>query len=357
MVEINDYPWQQSLWQQLLKLKERLPSALLLHGAAGTGSEKLAERFAKALLCEQQTIDGHACGKCVSCHWFSQNNHPDYYLLTPESMQAELLEQADNQAESSALESQTEPANNSKRTAKASREIKIDQIRRLLDWIYLPAHRGGARVVLIYPAQAMNLFAANALLKILEEAPKQILFLLVADHAEELLPTILSRCQKWALGLPDQTQALRWLQDQGIENAELWLAEQGGSPILAFNAAQTNHFKDLQKIFAWLACPEKELLSTMVAALLEKSARYVVSLLQKWVYDLFCCYTTNSVRYYPQQLEMIQKCLADLRFGSLLEFLKYLQQCHALVDHPLSEKLFVEDLLLRYQTIFGSKIK
>ena len=84
------YPWQASAWTQLQQMRERMPHAILFHGPAGTGKADFLEAFAQALLCENVSADGHACGECASCGWFAQHNHPDYRRVRPEALEDEL---------------------------------------------------------------------------------------------------------------------------------------------------------------------------------------------------------------------------------------------------------------------------
>src|SRR5690606_27063109 len=112
-----------------------------------------------------------------------------------------------------------------KKAAKTpSKEIKIDQIRALADFMNISTHRQGMRVILLYPAEALNTAAANALLKTLEEPPPNTMFLLVSNSLDRLLPTILSRCRKFALTMPGKDEALQWLNEQGVADADAWLA-------------------------------------------------------------------------------------------------------------------------------------
>ncbi|HEY1149607.1 MAG TPA: DNA polymerase III subunit delta', partial [Pseudoduganella sp.] len=152
------YPWQQEAWQQLQTLRQRMPHAILFHGAAGIGKADFIEQFAQALLCESVLPDGHACGQCASCGWFGQQNHPDYRRIRPESMEDEV---ADGE----------EGAEDKKKSKTPSKEIKIEQIRSLADFMNISTHRQGLRVVVLYPAEALNMPASNALLKTLEEPP------------------------------------------------------------------------------------------------------------------------------------------------------------------------------------------
>jgi DNA polymerase-3 subunit delta' len=108
-------------------------------------------------------------------------------------------------------------AREAKKSAKSktpSKDIKIEQIRNLADFMNISTHRQGLRVVVLYPAEALNTPASNALLKTLEEPPPGTLFLLASNSLDRLLPTILSRCRKFALPMPSHEQALTWLKAQ-----------------------------------------------------------------------------------------------------------------------------------------------
>jgi DNA polymerase-3 subunit delta' len=83
------YPWQEQAWTQLQQMRVRLPHAILFYGPAGIGKADFIEAFAQSLLCENVRPDGHACGECASCGWFSQGNHPDYRRVRPEAMEDE----------------------------------------------------------------------------------------------------------------------------------------------------------------------------------------------------------------------------------------------------------------------------
>ncbi|MEA3129658.1 MAG: polymerase subunit delta, partial [Paraburkholderia sp.] len=168
------YPWQADDWNRLQQLRGHWPHALLLHGQAGIGKLRFAQHLAQGLLCEAQQPNGEPCGACVACNWFTQGNHPDYRIVVPEALAAEagLGNAADEKAEKA-------DGDEGKKTRAPSKEIKIEQIRGLLDFVGVGSHRGGARVVVLYPAEALNLAAANALLKTLEEPPAGVVFLMV----------------------------------------------------------------------------------------------------------------------------------------------------------------------------------
>ncbi len=203
------YPWQTQAWQALESLHDRWPHALLIHGQAGIGKTAFARRVAKALLCEAAAAETRPCGHCVACNWFEQGNHPDFRAVVPESLASTLpgADAANGDADGTekSADKRGDKSGDKGDAAKSkvpSKEIKIEQIRSLLSFCSIGAHRGGRRVVLLFPAEAMNAAASNALLKTLEEPPDGIVFVLVTSRIERLLPTIISRCRQWPLATP-----------------------------------------------------------------------------------------------------------------------------------------------------------
>lgn len=202
------YPWQYENWQHLLQSEKqgRLSQALLLEGPRGMGKEDFARAFSAYLLCEhpQET----ACQHCRSCTWFKAGTHPDYFYLAPEGV---------------------------------ARQIKIDQIRAMLDKISETAHReGGRQVVLLSPVESMNRAAANALLKTLEEPPGPVYFLLVCHQGLTLPATIRSRCQPLFFWVQEESLALSWLTER-TQNAETSLVAwrlSAGAPLQALNCVE-----------------------------------------------------------------------------------------------------------------------
>jgi DNA polymerase III subunit delta' len=154
----------------------RMPHALLIHEAPGTGGEWLATWAAALVLCER----GQAtpCGECAACRRVAALSHPDVTRLRPQE---------------------------------DSRQIRIEQVRELSAELALTSHAGGYKVGIISPADALNRFAANALLKTLEEPPPRTLLILVATEPSRLPPTVLSRCQRLRIRAPERAESVAWL--------------------------------------------------------------------------------------------------------------------------------------------------
>ena len=266
-----------------------MPNALLLRGPQGVGKFDFALALTRSLLCQMPAADGHACGVCAGCNWFSQGNHPDYRLLTP--------------AQDSAA-SEDEPAVPVKSTKKS--QISVNQIRYLGSFLELSSHRGGGRrIVLIHPAEGLNAASANALLKMLEEPPPDVIFMLISSQPQKLLPTILSRCQKIDMPSPEKALALRWLQEKGVQNAEYFLGYASGAPLSALSDAEEGGMKrtDAEKMLARGAQLDPFAAAALMVA---QGMEAAISILQKWIYDLTACRLANEIRYHERYIAALQ---------------------------------------------------
>ncbi len=329
------YPWHKLEWTALLERKGQLHHALLLRGVQGIGKLAFAESLARALLCESPEADGSACGRCTACLWMGQGSHPDFRRLEPESL------------------AETNEAETAEKKEKASSQIPVEQVRGLADFINVSTHRGGARVVLIHPAESLNANAANALLKSLEEPSPRTHFLLVTHRWHQLLPTIKSRCQLIALPLPEAAAASAWLKQQGVGNPEIALAQAGGAPLLA--AAYDDSYWQLRAAFL-KAIGGRSLDALAVAEQLRDHApALIVGLLQKWAYDLVNHKVTGAVRYNPDFATAIAAATARIDPLEATRFLRHVVRLQRIVAHPLNARLFFEELLLSYASLLRGR--
>ena len=341
MERLTPLPWQEALWRQVATA-ERLPHALLLHGARGIGKRHFAHALAHALLCESPDREGNSCGQCPSCHLLAAENHPDLRWLIPEIDQP----QREDAEETDVAPTPTKPT-------KASREIRIDQVRAITDFLMLAAHRGGRRIVVLAPAESLNGPAANALLKLLEEPPPGAMFLAVTDEVDAVLPTVRSRCVLLRAPVPSREAALAWLRGQGIADAEDVLAEAGGAPM---ELAQPDE-DDARRLAPELKSRLLELLAKggrlsppeIVAAVpKDTSLGEAIRLFQRWGWDLLAERTAARVRYYPKQQKALAAVARECDLERLLGWLGELANAQATADHPLNTRLAVEGLLMGY---------
>ncbi|MDE1184341.1 DNA polymerase III subunit delta' [Paraburkholderia sp.] len=342
------YPWQADDWSRLQQLRGHWPHALLLYGQAGIGKLRFAQHLAQGLLCEAGLPDGQPCGACKACTWFAQGNHPDYRIVVPEALAAEagLNAAADEKADKA-------DADDAKKTRAPSKEIKIEQVRGLLDFVGVGSHRGGARVVVLYPAEALNVAAANALLKTLEEPPAGVVFLMVSARIDRLLPTIISRCRKWPMALPEPESAVQWLAKQGVADAPALLAEAGGAPLAALALASDDNraLRDwtLKQLAAGAACDA----FACGEALQKLPVPLVLGWLQRWLYDLLAQRTAGAPRYFPQAATSLARCAEKLDANAFNRFSKTVTRQRAVENHPLNARLVFEELFIGYRDLFA----
>jgi len=337
------YPWQSDDWQRLQQLRAHWPHALLLHGEAGIGKLHFAQHLAQGLLCETPAANGEPCGTCPACLWFSQGNHPDYRAVLPEALAG--LAGDDASADKA-------DDGDSKKTRAPSKEIKIEQVRALLDFCGVGSHRGGLRVVLLYPAEALNVAAANALLKTLEEPPSGVVFLLVSARIDRLLPTIISRCRQWPMSVPNASDARAWLASQGVDDAAGLLAEAGGAPLAALALASDEHRALRDFTLAQLAAGPNCDAFACGENLQKLPVPMVLGWLQRWLYDLLAQRTAGRPRYFPGAGKTLARCAQSADPAALARYIKTVTRQRAVENHPLNARLVFEELFLAYRGIF-----
>lgn len=329
------FPWQESAWKAWGRVRERLPHAVLVQAAEGLGEFEFVQGVARSLLCEKPVPDGRGCGACSACLWFSQGNHPDFRLLVPESLAPEPREEGAEAA----------------RKEKRSEQIRIEQVRELADFLSVGTHRAGWRVILVYPAEAMNPNTQNALLKSLEEPPPATVFLLATTRPDALLATVRSRCSRFTIPSPEIGQVVRWLKEEGVREPEATLAAAGGAPLAALKAAQTEG--DRLAFIEGLQTPGFDPIA--LAETVQRVPLWdLVGWLQRWSYDLLLARVAGRIRYHLGRESVIVETSLRCEAAAVAGYLRRLAGARALARHPLNAKLFVEDLLLGYQRLIAT---
>ena len=277
------YPWQDGLWQQLAGRTQHA-HAYLLHGPAGIGKRALAERLMASLLCLAPTA-ANACGECKSCLLLNAGSHPDNYILEPEE---------------------------------ADKAIKVDQVRDLVSFVVQTSQMGGRKVVLIEPVESMNINAANALLKSLEEPSGDTVLLLVSHQPSRLLPTIKSRCVQQACPLPSEAMSLQWLAqalpDSTDEERGELLTLAAGSPL----AAVSLQAQGVREQRALVVDGVKKLLKQQQSPTQLAEGWNTIPLLL--LFDWFCDWSSLILRYQLTEDE------AGLGLADMRKVIQYLAQ-------------------------------
>lgn len=280
------FEWFKDHWKDFcLRLENgKLPHAFILTGQEGIGIEELALALGQYLLC-LSPMDGVACNRCRGCQLLQAETHPDLKLVEPEER---------------------------------GKAIKVDQIRDIATFVDKTAQQGGRKVIFISPADAMNINAANALLKNLEEPAGDTVFILVSHHAHRVLPTIRSRCAAITLFPPAHDLAIEWLKSVGVEEPDTYLSEASGAPLLAKQWLDEGEFETRMGIIDDLIALAERQVEPMVVA-------------KRW-----------SSREPEQVLSPMLLCLESILKGSLAqgEIPKHYQAVKQALSHCSDALLF-----------------
>jgi DNA polymerase III subunit delta' len=315
--------------------------AWLLHGPSGLGQYELALSLAQAWLCEapgKQPMDA-ACGQCPSCHMIATRAHTDLVVLMPETLMIEhgwpLSEKAQKEIDD--------------KSRKPSREIRVDAMRDTIEFAQLTSGRGRSKAVLVYPAERMNIATANALLKTLEEPNGDVKFALASEAAHQLLPTIRSRCQSFALRWPSDDEALAWLRLQDgaakLDDAALrtLLAAAGGRPLDA------THLLAAGASIRWAKLP-KALVQGAAVAFDDWSPKTLLDALQKLCHDLWAVKLGAQPRFFSAP--DLPKPPPARALSVWSEQLKTLARS---IEHTWKAELLMEDLVSQAKIALNSR--
>lgn len=249
-------PWLETAGRQLRDQyrQQRLPHGLLIVGGSGLGADKLIQWLEGVLLCQHP--DRAPCGQCHSCNLRLAGNHGDLLHLQPEGK---------------------------------GQQIKVGAVRELVSFSQGKAQYSQNQVVLVQQAERLNLAAANALLKVLEEPPAGTYLLLQSAEPARLLPTIRSRLQWFRCPAPPAAEGQSWLEGQGVEQAaaELALALADHQPCNALMLATEDFMSRRQRCLDLLRgqierpSPNLEVLT----GLLEPEPVQVLSIWRPWLAD------------------------------------------------------------------------
>lgn len=317
------FPWQMSQWQQLISCQKdnRLPHALLLMGAEGLGKKHFALHLVEALLCNQS---GAPCGQCHTCHLLRAQSHPDFLRIEPE---------------------------------KPGQMIKIDQIREATQFLTETALKGVLRIVLIDPAQAMNIYSANALLKTLEEPAPNTFIILISSSSARLPATIVSRCQKIIFQKPSRDEACRWLQNNLTENSidlNLLLNICDGAPLKVKEYLANGCFALRQELYQGLAdlIIHRSSPSKLAQQFQESDLQTLFNLILIWLQDLLALKLTDSsiaLINFDFQNTLVKLSQA-ISCDKLFNYLEDVKKNYAFIKSSLNlnRQLVLEDLFIRW---------
>ncbi len=332
-------PW---LQRQLQAALGQRGHALLLAGPSGLGQYDLALALARGWLCEHPSAQG-ACGVCGSCHAIDVRTHADLCVLLPETLSLELGWPLDEATQKKLDDKERKP----------SKLIRVEAARGAVSFTQFTRARGSTKVVLVYPAERMNVESANTLLKTLEEPNGVVRLVLATEAADQLLPTIRSRCQTHPMVWPNQDEAVAWLLEQvnldgkssaTLEQARVWLQAAGGRPDDALDWARSG--LDAQ---AWLALPQA-LARSDWSLLVSWPAGRQLAVLQKLCHDLMAHASGAAPRYFPAS-----HLPPAPPWSVLAQWSKELLDTARSVEHPFNAGLMQEAWAARTRQVLAGQ--
>ncbi len=327
MSRCSPYPWQEELWQGLIRRLRsgRLPHALLLTGIAGLGKRHFADSFSRAMLCDTPREDGTACGRCRGCLLLDAGSHPDYLRVEPEE---------------------------------EGKGIGIDPVRQLATFQSLKSQYGRQRVIQLQPADRLNTHAANALLKTLEEPAGNTVLILTTDRVTALLPTIRSRCQQVIFRPLSEPSAgvLSWLQAQlhSTEIApEVLLQMSAGAPLKALSLCNDGELALRQELFDEFQAMEQNRLSPLKLA--ERWLEAGTWRVLPWLY--FCLADMVQLKMVPNASRLtnpmwrddLQALAEKVDLAFLQALLGLVQERIGLLRGQVNQQVILEELLLAWK--------
>ena len=317
-IEPEALSWQIPLVERLVALKrqQRLPHALMIELETQVDSRSFGWYLVTALLCEDQQTS-KPCLKCPACQLMQANNYPDFTFTT--------LEEND-------------------KTHKLNKDIKIDQIRRLIHQLALTDSRQAGKYALIYPAEKMNQSSANSLLKTLEEPSANSTLILLTHNPGRLPVTIRSRCQRWPLNNPDDAAARAWMLDSGMpkEHLDAYLELAHADAQLALELMQQD-FAPQHLTFRRLL---DDFLQNRIAA-----AAVVQGAGINEPAKLRLLVKTELVRLIYQQLQQQLTTTVKQQLAGLLELIQDNEHYLRIEDNNLNLQIQLEDLLISMKRV------
>jgi len=313
----DSLPWVREIQLRLraARTARRLPPALLLTSPAGLGADQLAGWIAALALCESQS--GAPCGVCPSCVLLRAGNHPDAYVVR-------LLEDA--------------------------QQIKVDQIRELIEALSLSSYRGGFKVALIEDAETMNVNGANAFLKTLEEPAGQTMLILVAKPSHRLPATVASRCQRVSLRVPPRAEALAWLEARApqVSSWDAALSLAGGAPLLALDLPQegiASLDQEMREALKRLASDSVDVTS-LADAWAKSDWQLKLVWLENWITRRVQADLGSANSLQSAEPVRLPAALLKAKIRALFELLDSSRELRRLASTGLNQQLALESLLL-----------
>ncbi len=319
ILSADSLPWLNSAQQRLRAAfaAQRLPHSLLLLSAPGLGAEQLANWITALALCE--STGRRPCGVCASCQLLRSDSHPDSHVV---------------------------------RVEEDAQQIKVDQVRGLIESLALKSYRGGYKVGVIEGAELLNANGANAFLKTLEEPTANTVLVLIARPTHRLPATIASRCLRLSLAPPPSAAAIAWLEAHaGASVPRSWeaaLALAGGAPLLALEldaAGVAVLDAEMQGSLRQLAAGSVDV-TLLAERWMQSDAGLRLAWLENWITRRVHESIGGGTSHQSAEPVRLPAALLKPKIRALFELLDAARELRRLASTGMNQQLALEALLL-----------
>jgi DNA polymerase III subunit delta' len=321
ILSADSLPWLHASQQRLRAAYEagRLPHSLLLLSAPGLGAEQLADWATALALCDSP--DPRPCDACASCRLLRSDTHPDTHIV---------------------------------RLEEDASQIKVDQVRELIDSLTLKSYRGGYKVGVIEGAEALNVNGANAFLKTLEEPAANTLLIMIATPNHRLPATIASRCLRLSLRPPSTQVAVEWLRSKSpaVKQWGAALALAGGAPLLALQldaAGLAALDADMHQSVAELANASVDV-TLLAERWLRSNPGVRITWLENWITQRVHALLGMPTSQQTAEPVRLPAALLKPKIRALFELLDAARDTRRLASTGMNQQLALEALLVSGRT-------
>ena len=318
------YPWQKNVWDTLSSRFPEIGHGLLFYGKKGCGKEEFTQQFLAWVLCLNRHESNQPCGICGSCQWLKSDTHPNYVYISTDD-------------------------DNKKQNAK----IKIDKIRDLLPFVQQTVD--GWRVIVIEPAEALNIASSNALLKTLEEPGERVVIILLAEHYLKLPATIRSRLQHFALDRISPEQAETYLEqnlpDLDSAKKQLLLNLSNQMPLQAIALASQEWVEKRQEFLQdWLKLVMQKNMPLAIATKWNKALGFseFLTMFEYLLSDVICTKMDQNIKNNDLDLKLLSE---QYSLETLFEIYSGLQQSKLMIEQNVQTNLVLDQLCIRLMNV------
>jgi DNA polymerase-3 subunit delta' len=320
----DSLPWLKDAQQHLRAalLSGHLPHSLLVLSVPGLGAEQLANWTTALALCESPGL--RPCDACASCRLLRSDSHPDAHVVRIED---------------------------------DAQQIKVDQVRELIDSLTLKSYRGGYKVGVIEGAEALNANGANAFLKTLEEPSADTMLIMIARPNHRLPATIASRCLRLQLRPPPTETAIAWLKANS-SNPQPWspaLALAGGAPLLALQLDAEGLAAidaDMRQSIAELAAESVDV-TLLADRWVRSNPGLRIHWLENWITQRVCALLGTATTQQTAEPVRLPAALLKAKIRALFELLDAARDIRRLASTGMNQQLALEALLVGGRTALG----